>query len=654
MRGRGLALVLVSLAALAVAPPSPAAEAPDWLRAAMRSEHPDTGAALRMMLLEEERMEVSGGKVHSRIREAVRLLKARGREGLTLQAPLPIRSKFKLVGAWKVRPDGKVTRYEKKTLMQIDADRRYEFSMAKVNVFRPEEIRVGDVIAWEYEETYKPEAFQTDWFFGRFSSPTVRSRFGLKVPPGWSHRVLLRNLDQLEPERDDDGYLVWEMWNQPALDVEELGVPARERRPALFVSYGPGGGKKDARQFTNWDEVSKWYGKIFWPRVVADQSIRRAVEELTTGTDSALDAIRALTTFTQDVRYLNVARGRSRAEPHPAPMILKNRFGDCEDHAVLTIAMLREIGVEAYPVQVRTSDLGAVPEEFPTPIPFNHLVVAVRPPADADLPAAIDAGELGSLVVFDPTDPSSGFGDLPPYLQGMPAVISSQSRDQLVILPKLPPEDSTRESLLRIRFAGDGGVQAEATATHTGQYGAGLRRYYRTVRGAKRSEKLSASLGAAYGDVRVESFHLDGVESSAEPIVLKAALRMPWPGKDLGSLRTMMPRFLFTSKARRLPGGKRRGPVRIQAGYREADKTSITIPQGWKVVEPLPAQEIHAEVGDYSLSNSLEDGRLILDRELTVRASTLPASRYEEVRRFFDAVAKADAASIAFEKRPAD
>jgi len=644
-------LVLVLLSLFGMTLPR-AAEAPAWLKAAMKREHPDTAGASSVVLLEERMMEVTGAKAHSRFRWAMKLLKAEGRDGMYLAAALGVKDRFKLVGAWKVRPDGDVTQFTKKDLVQADADRSNQISKTKLNVFRPESVRVGDVIAWEFDLTNKPETFQTGWIFGGPGRPTARSRFGLKIPSKWSYKESLRNLDSLESRTDDDGYLVWEMWNQPALAREKLGLPSAQRLPALYVAYGPDSRKHESRQFRSWEDVSDWYSHFFWPKVVADKSIRQAAKNASMGAAPGLDSIRAVTQFTQDVRYLNVARGGSMAEPHPAPMILKNRFGDCEDHAVLTIAMLRELGVEAYPVQVRTSDLGTIPEDFPTPIPFNHVVVAVKAPPGSDLPATIDAGDLGSLVVFDPTDSSSGFGDLSHYLQGMSAVITSHEVDRLVTLPELRPEDSRRESLVQVRFAADGGIEVEATATYTGQYGARQRRVYRRIRGAKRAENLSASLSAEYGRVHIDKFQVDGVESTSESIVKKITMRMPWPGKDLGSLRTMMPRFIFESRAERLPRETRQGPIRIPVGYQESDLTSIAIPKGWRVVRPLPDVQEHSEMGEYSLGAGEEGDHLILRRELTVRAATLPASSYEDVRSFFDNVAKADAISIAFEKVP--
>src|SRR5678815_6023639 len=126
------------------------------------------------------------------------------------QAEQAINESFKLVGGWKVQPDGASTRYDAKALTQVTSDSRLEFTMAKVNVLVPTDARIGDVVAWEYVLRSNPEAYQQAWGFGN-EWPTLLSRFGLKMPPDWKMRTRLRNPPEgadLVPVRDDDGYSI--------------------------------------------------------------------------------------------------------------------------------------------------------------------------------------------------------------------------------------------------------------------------------------------------------------------------------------------------------------------------------------------------------------------------------------------------------------
>ena len=57
-------------------------------------------------------------------------------------------------------------------------------------------------------------------------------------------------------------------------------------------------------------------------------------------------------------------------QPHYFQDILKNRYGDCKDKATLLSAMLKEIGLESYYVQIN-SRRGVVILAFPSPLVFR-------------------------------------------------------------------------------------------------------------------------------------------------------------------------------------------------------------------------------------------------------------------------------------------
>ena len=55
-----------------------------------------------------------------------------------------------------------------------------------------------------------------------------------------------------------------------------------------------------------------------------------------------------------DIRYLGIEMGRNSHEPHQPWETLEARWGDCKDKTLLLVALLRELGLEAYPALVNT------------------------------------------------------------------------------------------------------------------------------------------------------------------------------------------------------------------------------------------------------------------------------------------------------------
>jgi len=653
MRSRSLQRAAVFAGVLAASMPafSPVAaatQAPDWVDVSRKRPVPDSAKkAPVVVLLDEMMVEVTKSEERARARQAVRLQGSAS--GLPLVARQRIGQKFKLAGAWKVRPDGTVTPYQTSSIVQYDADGRSEFSMSKYNVFKPDETRIGDLLAWEYELRAKPEAYSLNWLFVG-NAPTLVSRFGVKMPVGWSIRSKTLNHADLQSSVDDDGYTVWQMRDLPAPKEEPLAVPSVDLAPRLMVGYGMGPASPNLRHFETWESVSKWYSDIVAPQVATDETVKQAASRAAAGAATKMDAIRAVTRFVQGVRYLNVAAGRSVAEPHPAPLILENRFGDCEDKTVLTIALLREIGVGAHPVLALTSDAGAVIPDFPAPNQFNHAIAAIEAPADAELPSVLDASRLGRLIIFDPTSTNTGLGDLPWYLQGTHAVVSHEAHGGLVTLPVLPPESSSRESEIRVSFAGQGGVDVAASISYAGQYGAARRAHFETVRGDKRKQELTSWLVSRYGKADVRKLDVKGVEQPGEPIEVDLDLWMSLPGKEVSDLRTMAATFILGSRAERLNETERATPLRIEAAYQELDRTTIEVPPGWKPAMPLVSMEASCSLGTYRIQARSEGTTVVIDRGLTVRAATVPTTEYTPVKRFFDEVIKGDSASLVFER----
>jgi len=623
---------------------------PDWLETSRKAPMPSLAARTPMVeLLEERMLDVSKSETKARVREAFKILTSEGARATPLKALQQIGQGFKLIGGWIVKPDGSASRFDTQEIVQIDADASYEFTMNKVNLFHPAELRVGDTIAWEYELRSKSEAYTESWHFG-WTWPTLVSRFGMKLPEGWTQHSTMRNHVEIPAAANDDGYMVWEMRGLPELKSEPMSPAVSDLVPELVVSYAPATGGDSKRVFQSWQSVGRWYADIVATQTVADDTIRQTATGLVAGRTDPVDRIRAVTRFVQGVRYLNVAMGRSTAEPHPAPQILKNRFGDCEDKSVLTITLLKAIGVDAWPMLARTSSIGSLEPSFPAPNQFNHVIVAIKAPAETDFPSRLDGGPLGQVVIFDPTDSTTGLGDLGRWLQGTRAVISHAQHGGLVTLPTLPPDSSTRDLDMTVTFAPAGGIGVKAKVTYTGQYAAAKRWHYGEVRGEKRKEEIASHLASHYGKAEVKSLEVQGVDSPDEPIVMTLELAMPLPGRDLGTMRTMATQFLLASSADILNETERKTPLRIDGGYQETDRLTIELPAGWRALEPYPASEAQSAVGSYSVTASAEKEKLTVLRTLSVKPATVAPADYAPVKKFFDAVARGDASMVGLEK----
>jgi len=125
--------------------------------------------------------------------------------------------------------------------------------------------------------------------------------------------------------------------------------------------------------FTDWAAVGDWYRKLEAARIIPDDTIKARVAELIVGKTTEQEKARAIYDYvSMQIRYIGVALGVGRYQPHPASEVLANQYGDCKDKHTLLAAMLSAAGIQA-----DSALIGAgirFNEAVPSPGAFNHLI----------------------------------------------------------------------------------------------------------------------------------------------------------------------------------------------------------------------------------------------------------------------------------------
>lgn len=171
----------------------------------------------------------------------------------------------------------------------------------------------------------------------------------------------------------EDGSYVWEQRDVPPIDVED-------QLPDWFDPYT----HVQVSEFGSWAEVGQWGVSMFHldPRSrLAVQNVARTLlsgHRQTRVSGPHDPVITAAIRFVQDdIRYLGIEMGRNSHEPHQPADVLAQRWGDCKDKSFLLAALLRELGVEAYPALVNTKLRHELDAQLPSPFLFDHVITQV-------------------------------------------------------------------------------------------------------------------------------------------------------------------------------------------------------------------------------------------------------------------------------------
>jgi hypothetical protein len=162
------------------------------------------------------------------------------------------------------------------------------------------------------------------------------------------------------------------------------------------VWYSPPG-EVQVSEYRDWSDVVKWALKFYALDEPLPQRPAEEVKRLRGLFSKDAQIVGALEYVQDNVRYLSTAEGVHSHRPYPMADVMARGYGDCKDKALLLARMLRELGFSAWPALVASSYRHVIASWLPTPLDFDHVVVAV---------------ELeGDLYWIDPTSSHQG-GDL--------------------------------------------------------------------------------------------------------------------------------------------------------------------------------------------------------------------------------------------------
>lgn len=276
--------------------------------------------------------------------------------------------------------------------------RIYDGSLSILMVL--DDVRVSDVISIAYTVS------------GR--NPVFGRRYFDEISMGWSAPVAWRKVRLLSPaDRDLDFHVfgaelpepsvhsadgwteyLWELEDIAAYDSEGWIPDDWDSFPWLQLTG-----------YRSWSELVTWALPLYSLPNIPGPEIVEVTATIAAGTENDFDRVAKIIRWVQDdIRYFGIELGANSHAPHPPRETLRRRYGDCKDKSLLLVALLREIGYEAWPVLIDTMSGQALPQRLPSPGIFNHVIVLARVD-DRELwidpTLSLQGGRLDSLWVAE-------------------------------------------------------------------------------------------------------------------------------------------------------------------------------------------------------------------------------------------------------------
>lgn len=343
--------------------------------------------------------------------------------------------------------------------------------------------------------------------------PVVEARYRVVADTGYVWTARLLGSDTLGVIRSGapSGALNWTLRDREAVATDAGAPPLRERLPHVAVRIRSLAGRP---LLDGVGGLYAWYRDLTrWTDTAGGAPVRARAAALTQGVPDDRERARRIFHWVQDqVRYIAFEDGLGGFVPRHPSLVCTRRYGDCKDMATLTVALMREAGLDARLAWVGTRDLPYRYGDVPTPMADNHMVAALR----------LD----GAWTFVDPTDDFLGFGLPSAFIQGKEALVGLGEAHALVPVPVPPAEANRSVETADLRLDGTE-LSGSGEARFTGYPAADLRRELAQRREEGMARFLADRLELGNNKFRVDDWRLAGREDRDTTLVIHTRLALP-------------------------------------------------------------------------------------------------------------------------------
>jgi transglutaminase-like putative cysteine protease len=377
----------------------------------------------------------------------------------------------------------------------------------RAEVVRFEGLRAGDVMEIQYVVDDVSSENQMADYFGDFeliseSVPKRRWDYTLIAPssrPLYTNTPRIPRLTREVTEEGEDRVYRFAATDVAKIDAEPAMPGLAEVAPYLHVST-----------YATWAAVGSWYWRLVEEQLAPDDDLRRAARAVLSPGMSERERVRAIHKLVvTGTRYVGLEFGIHGYKPYKVTQVLARRFGDCKDKASLMVALLREAGIDAELVLLRTRRGGRIDPEPASLAVFDHAIVYV-PKLD---------------VYLDGTAEFSGMSELPTQDQGVMVLRVGPRGSLLTETPVLPSKENRVQRRWRVELAANGDGRVVEDLTIRGQAAPDWREHYQTP--GERVERYGKVWTGRYPGSRLVTLEMPGIDDRDAPVSVHAVAEVP-------------------------------------------------------------------------------------------------------------------------------
>ena len=620
----------------------------DW-KTIQQPEDQDLSKANYLVLLHQRIVRVhANGNSSETVREAIKIFTETGVRyqqvrGVYYEGDS---EEVRVISARVWKPDGTfydapAPRHQSTSNAGDAANRLYgDYNVA---VLQFQGLEKGSVVELEYEKKDKGENIYADYFGDLFyigdgfMEPAVRMDYVLITPksrefyykytaPHYPASVVAPSLDEaskpLETESDSERIWKWSFNSLPTIPREPMMPSVTEIIPYLKIST-----------FQTWEDMTQWYWNLSRDQLIPGAVIHDALARILTDYRikynippnqqlSDWDKVRAVNAFVNtDVRYLGLEFGIHGYKPHKVDDICNAQYGDCKDKASLAVAMLKEIGIEANLVIIRTTNKGEIDYELPSLGIFNHCIYYLPD---------IDGKEYwidGTATFFDASElPSADAG-------ANTLIVKPGGAYEFKRIPHSDKEENGAIYTTAISLDDDGTAQGFRIAEFRGLYNPVVRHTYENP--VKAKETVDRILVGTYPGSQSSNIELSDLQDYATSERLAYQMTVPQYSVKQGDCWILPSTIFKDMMSQRFASlSEREYDLILNYPWTRTNIFTIKLPDGHVDVELPQNRSIDNPFGKFERISEIDGAEITIKEEIVFKPVRVSKEDYPEFREF--------------------
>ncbi len=476
----------------------------------------------------------------------------------------------------------------------------------------------GSVLAVEYKKKKEKAGNVEGVVLFQFDEPVVHKELKVVIPEDRDLKYKIIGLPAPFEMETADGRKIYRLAaeNSAQIKPEEYMPPLAEiASRAVFSTY------------TDWNAAAGAFSESFFGAAVPSDEVKSFAGNLVKEASGKREKTRAIFSFVaQKVRSVRFSFGEGGYEVHDAGTVLRNRYGDWKDKSALLVAMLKAVGIDAYPVLVQSRSIPPE-EDVPTLAQFDAVLVAV------------DGDGGGGPVFLNSFADDSLFGY---FREGRDSRGLAVKPGMVEFVPvRCPPE---AESALLTEISGevgaDGAIKGKIVVELSGLFDQRGRQDLKDMTSKELDDFYKESVNKIGEDATVLKCEL----SDPKDLTQRIKLAQEFSARDFAVFQgpimlIHLPQVPYAFAEVPSPSlAKRRYTFRLPGEAEVRSVIALKVPAGF---EPLYLPEGFTFVkgyGEFSFSVSYEKARssVVIKRTLILKKRDIALDQYDEFKNIMD------------------